>query len=125
MATPKIDDKRKSVVVHPVADMSNMTLDDSDEMPGTEAIRIEAEAAVREISFAVNFVELSKVLESTDYIVYINLTTRENENYCVELCLQGFKVRFLRSSFLQYRRPTQSVHIVVPFWFTSFITQLI
>ena len=55
-------------------------------------MRIEGREAVREIAFAVNFVELSTQLPSSDQCVYINLTTKEKDNYCVELCLFGFRV---------------------------------
>jgi len=66
------------------------TKDDSDSE--FDGIRIEGESAVREIGFAVDFVELSTKLQSTNERVYINLKTKENDTFCVELCLQGFRV---------------------------------
>ena len=74
--------------------------DDDTGLPGDEAIQIEAEAAIREIAFAVEYVERSRVLPGNLQLVYLNLTTREREDYCVELCLQGFRVRDVR---LNYR----------------------
>jgi len=56
------------------------------------SMRIEAEAAVKEIEFAVGFAELSSKLSRSDDLVYINLQTKEGESYCVELCIQGFRV---------------------------------
>ncbi|XP_076445460.1 GSK3B-interacting protein-like [Babylonia areolata] len=55
-------------------------------------LKIEAEEVVKEVAFAVNFVEVSKVLPITDVLVYLNLCTKENDNFCVELSVQGFRV---------------------------------
>ena len=55
-------------------------------------MRIEAEEAIKEIQFAVAFAELSTNLSRTDDLVYINLQTKEGESFCVELCIQGFRV---------------------------------
>ncbi|VDD96164.1 unnamed protein product [Enterobius vermicularis] len=52
----------------------------------------EAEAAVGELSFAVKKIELSSKLKSTELCVYVNLTTCENENYCVELTSRGWRI---------------------------------
>jgi len=64
--------------------------DDSDSEWST--MRIEAEEAIKEIKFAVAFAELSTKLSRSDDLVYINLQTKEGETFCVELCIQGFRV---------------------------------
>ena len=55
-------------------------------------LKIEAQEAVREISFAVKHVEISKSLPSTVNVFYLNLTTKEDESICVELSVKGFRV---------------------------------
>ena len=55
-------------------------------------LRIEAEAAVTEVAFAVRHVEMSQKLACTDEVVYLNLRTKENETYTVELSVPGFRV---------------------------------
>ena len=55
-------------------------------------LRIEAEGAIKEIAFAVNSVEVSSKLPNTDDVVYLNLTTKEDERFCVELTVLGFRV---------------------------------
>ena len=58
----------------------------------SSTMRIEAEEAIKEIKYAVTFAELSSKLSRSDDLVYINLQTKEGEFYCVELCIQGFRV---------------------------------
>lgn len=72
---------------------SNCLVDDD------KALTIEANEVVREIAFAVNYVELSSVLPTGTNLVYINMTTKENRNFCIELSLQGFRVSFVQSYF--------------------------
>ncbi|KAK2145202.1 hypothetical protein LSH36_696g01059 [Paralvinella palmiformis] len=55
-------------------------------------LRIEAEDVMKDVRYAVKSAELSSRLPSSSLIVYINLTTKEDERYCVELSLQGFRV---------------------------------
>ena len=52
----------------------------------------EGQEAVKEIAFAVVHAGLSSVLPSTDHNVYLNLTTKEEANYCIELSGLGFRV---------------------------------
>ena len=58
-----------------------------------KVLKIEAQEAVKEISFAVDYVEISKVLEQTVDCVYMNLKTKEGDCFCVELTVQGFRVK--------------------------------
>ncbi|KAK7503230.1 hypothetical protein BaRGS_00005495 [Batillaria attramentaria] len=55
-------------------------------------LKIEAVEVVKEVAYAVNFVEISSVLPVSDFLVYLNLCTKENESFCVELSVQGFRV---------------------------------
>lgn len=55
-------------------------------------LKIEAEEAIREVSFAVEHVSMSKNLPSTDELVYMNLRTKDGGVFCVELSVQGFRV---------------------------------
>ncbi len=55
-------------------------------------LRIEAEGAVKEIAFAVDSVSISKVLPNSEDLVYLNVKTKEGDDFCVELSVQGFRV---------------------------------
>ena len=68
---------------------------DSDMIDDDRALTIEANEVIREIAYAVKFVEISTTIPATTNLVYINLTTKENQHMCVELSLQGFRVRNL------------------------------
>ena len=57
-----------------------------------QILRVEAEAAVKEIAFAVKEVELSKTLACTDEIVFMNVLTKEDKPLCVKLTVKGFQV---------------------------------
>ena len=65
---------------------SEMHIDDD------KALVIEAKEVVKEIAYAVNHVQISNDLPTDVNLVYINITTKENQNLCVELTLQGFRV---------------------------------
>ncbi len=55
-------------------------------------LKIEAQAAVKEVAFAVKSVEMSKTLPATEELVYLNLRTKEDVPFCVELTVSGFRV---------------------------------
>ncbi|XP_071113707.1 GSK3B-interacting protein-like [Haliotis cracherodii] len=55
-------------------------------------LKIEAQEAVREVAFAVKSVEMSKSLPVTAELVYLNLRTKEDVLYCVELSISGFRI---------------------------------
>jgi len=75
--------------------MATNTTQDSESDPECGTMRIEAEDAIKEIKFAVAFAELSSKLSRSDDLVYINLQIKEGETYCVELCIQGFRVSYV------------------------------
>ncbi|XP_041354272.1 GSK3B-interacting protein-like [Gigantopelta aegis] len=66
---------------------SSVICDDENDL-----LKIEAEGAVREISFAVKHVEISKSLPSSQNVVFLNLKTKEDESICVELSVKGFRI---------------------------------
>ncbi|XP_006818374.1 GSK3B-interacting protein-like [Saccoglossus kowalevskii] len=53
---------------------------------------IEAESAVQEVAFAVKSVSISEFLPKGDELVYLNIQTKEDDVYCVELSVLGFGV---------------------------------
>lgn len=57
-----------------------------------KALLLEAEDLERDIGVCVEQVRVSKVLESSERCVFINLETKEKQRYCVELSLRGYRV---------------------------------
>ncbi|KAK7108675.1 GSK3B-interacting protein-like [Littorina saxatilis] len=55
-------------------------------------LRIEAQEVVKEVAYAVDSVKISTALPISDFLVYMNLRTKENDTFCVELSEQGFRV---------------------------------
>ena len=58
----------------------------------SNCLTIEAQAAVTEVSFAVDFVEISSKLPITNECIFINIRTKEKKQKCVELSVSGFRV---------------------------------
>lgn len=52
----------------------------------------EAEAAISDIRKHVKAANISTQLKSTNQRTYINLTTLENSDYCIEMSSAGFRV---------------------------------
>lgn len=52
----------------------------------------EALAAVREFSFAVHSLCFSEMLPRTNELLFLNLTTLEQETYCIELTTKGWRI---------------------------------
>ena len=69
-------------------DTSGLPTPDNDE----KLMKIEAKSAVREVKFAVDYVDISEKLDNTDEQAYLNVKTKEGDMFCVELTLQGFRV---------------------------------
>ncbi|XP_055964252.1 GSK3B-interacting protein [Sorex fumeus] len=55
-------------------------------------MRLEAEAVVNDVLFAVNNMFVSKTLRCADEVAYINVETRERNRYCLELTEAGLRV---------------------------------
>lgn len=52
----------------------------------------EAEGAIYDIKKHVKAASVSTLLKSTNQRIYINITTLENANYCIEMSASGFRV---------------------------------
>ncbi|KAF6130289.1 GSK3B interacting protein [Phyllostomus discolor] len=81
----------------PVERSSRPGFDDRAEVNGFEGadvkdMRLEAEAVVNDVLFAVNAMFVSKALRCADDVAYINVETRERNRYCLELTEAGLKV---------------------------------
>ncbi|XP_020862980.1 GSK3B-interacting protein [Phascolarctos cinereus] len=55
-------------------------------------MRLEAEAVVNDVLFAVSNMFVSKSLPCSDDVAYINVETRERNKYCLELSEAGLRV---------------------------------
>ncbi|XP_006879118.1 PREDICTED: GSK3-beta interaction protein [Elephantulus edwardii] len=55
-------------------------------------MRLEAEAVVSDVLFAVNSMLVSQSLRCADDVAYINVETREGSRYCLELTEAGLRV---------------------------------
>ncbi|KAH0620383.1 hypothetical protein JD844_020773 [Phrynosoma platyrhinos] len=79
-------------------DLSNNTAieDHSEfkEFEGTDVkdMRLEAEAVVNDVLFAVGNMFVSKSLPCAEDVAYINVETRERNRYCLELTETGLRV---------------------------------
>ena len=52
----------------------------------------EVEFHIKDIGFSVNQIYLSKVLPQVPHLAYINIETKEEEKFTVQLSVQGFQV---------------------------------
>lgn len=57
-------------------------------------MRLEAEAVVNDVLFAVSNMFVSKTLPCAEDVAYINVETRERGRYCVELTDSGLRVNY-------------------------------
>ncbi|CAG9584338.1 unnamed protein product [Danaus chrysippus] len=64
----------------------------SEQVLDKETWPMEAEAAINDIRKHVNFAQVAPKLKSTDQKIYINITTLENSQYCIEMSASGFRV---------------------------------
>lgn len=55
-------------------------------------MRLEAEAVVNDVLFAVSEMHVSQGLNSASDVAYINVETREGNRYCLELTEAGLRV---------------------------------
>ncbi|CAJ0925790.1 unnamed protein product, partial [Mesorhabditis belari] len=60
--------------------------------PELSTLEIEAAAAVREVSFAVQNISVSEILPRTTELMFLNLTTKEGSSYCIELTIKGWRI---------------------------------
>uniref|UniRef100_A0A7N4V1D3 GSKIP domain-containing protein n=1 Tax=Sarcophilus harrisii TaxID=9305 RepID=A0A7N4V1D3_SARHA len=75
---------------------SNTEIEDSAfqdfERTDVKDMRLEAEAVVNDVLFAVSNMFVSKSLPCSDDVAYINVETRERNKYCLELSEAGLRV---------------------------------
>jgi hypothetical protein len=64
----------------------------SDDEHYDRSLAHEAQRVVDEIKFGVDEAEVSKVLENSDSLAFINLKTKEHETFCVELSINGYMI---------------------------------
>lgn len=57
-------------------------------------MRLEAEAVVNDVLFAVSNMFVSKTLPCAEDVAYINVETKERGRYCVELTDSGLRVNY-------------------------------
>ena len=55
-----------------------------------DTLEMEAERFCLDISYGVKYVKISDKLEKNSSVVHINISTLENENWCIELNNHGF-----------------------------------
>ncbi|KAJ8290472.1 hypothetical protein GJAV_G00013280 [Gymnothorax javanicus] len=66
--------------------------EDCVELGDVKDMRLEAEAVVNDVLFAVAEMFVSQKLDSTLDVAYINVETREGNRYCLELTEAGLRV---------------------------------
>lgn len=95
--------------------------EDSVVLGDVKDMRLEAEAVVNDVLFAVSEMHVSQSLNSTSEVAYINVETREGNRYCLELTEAGLRVRAevvsFVSSMVSMLNPTLSVQQVVGYAF--------
>lgn len=64
----------------------------SEKVLDEENWKLEAQAVINDIKLHVKQVNLSEILPSTNQLIYFNVTTLENKNYCIELSSVGFRI---------------------------------
>ena len=76
------------------------------DIEGTDVkdMRLEAEAVVNDVLFAVGNMFVSKSLPCAEDVAYINVETRERNKYCLELTEAGLRVNvpFVKFFFLSF-----------------------
>ncbi|XP_047467966.1 GSK3-beta interaction protein [Mugil cephalus] len=66
--------------------------EDSVELGDVKDMRLEAEAVVNDVLFAVAEMHVSQNLNCASDVAYINVETREGNRYCLELTEAGLRV---------------------------------
>ncbi|KAK7903895.1 hypothetical protein WMY93_016502 [Mugilogobius chulae] len=66
--------------------------EDCVDLGGVKDMRLEAEAIINDVLFAVSEMHVSHSLNSALDVAYINVKTRERNQYCLELTEAGLRV---------------------------------
>lgn len=83
----------KGMEIHYQLEDSPVSLFDGDCINHMKDMRLEAEAVVNDVLFAVAKMYVSQNLDSVLDVAYINVETREENHYCFELTEAGIRVR--------------------------------
>ena len=65
---------------------------DSNNDLDNKSLIFEAEQAVKEAEFGVHQIKIASSLPKHDSLVYLNIETKERNQFCVELTASGFRV---------------------------------
>ncbi|XP_007549374.1 GSK3-beta interaction protein-like [Poecilia latipinna] len=76
----------------PEESISSAFDEDSVELGDVKDMRLEADAIVNDVLFAVTEMHVSQSLTSALDVAYINVETREGNRYCLELTEAGLRV---------------------------------
>lgn len=82
--------------------------EDCVELGDVKDMRLEADAVVNDVLFAVAEMHVSQSLNSASDVAYINVETREGNRYCLELTEAGLRVKCINSDIthhMQLLRP--------------------
>lgn len=97
--------------------------EDSVVLGDVKDMRLEAEAVVNDVLFAVSEMHVSQSLSSTPDVAYINVETREGNQFCLELTEAGLRVSTTVVFSVLYLflmlNPTDSVQQVVGYAFND------
>ncbi|KZC09929.1 PREDICTED: GSK3-beta interaction protein isoform X1 [Dufourea novaeangliae] len=63
-----------------------------DKVLDEEQWKLEAQAVINDVKQHVTDIKLSEKLQSTNQFIYLNLTTLEELNFCIELSAAGFTI---------------------------------
>lgn len=81
-----------SLPITPNADVKNKFQDCEETFLDEEGWKEEARGVIKDVQKYVKLVNVSEALSSSHSCIYLNLTTREEQQYTIELTSQGFKV---------------------------------
>ncbi|XP_028677673.1 GSK3-beta interaction protein [Erpetoichthys calabaricus] len=73
-------------------DSPKTTFEDTIDAADVKDMRLEAEAVVNDVLFAVADMHVSKILQNAVDVAYINVEIKEGNRYCLELTEAGLRV---------------------------------
>ena len=80
---------------------------------GVKDMRLEAEAVVSDVLFAVTEMYVSQSLDCAHDVAYINVEIREGTRFCLELTEAGLRVRHFRHGIYLHILYTHTVYIYI------------
>ncbi|XP_056638236.1 GSK3B-interacting protein-like [Diorhabda carinulata] len=58
----------------------------------SESWKLEAEAIINDVKAHVNQINISEKIPSSNSCIYMNLRTKEEKKFCIQLSSEGFKI---------------------------------